>query len=405
MSISDELTERVKAAYAEFKSKVSEEKHDEVMAMLEKIHYAALSAIDGSNEKILGSEFAHALSVLDKIPPGSKKLPTTETELKTRLIPDGELLGIGKWEILDPGWVEAFEQWLLHLEDKAPFNTSPQTIPIADHASFAIAGDWGTGDWKENAPSTKVGKQIEKLAADYTIHLGDVYYAGTDEQEINNLVESWPMGSKGGFSLNSNHEMYNGALSYYHQALVNKFTEQKGCSYFALENSDWLIVGLDTAYNADPMDLYLKGNLDDGQISWLKTLSKNKRIMMLSHHEGYDIKGETKTQVYKQVIEGLGQEPHMWYWGHAHNAIVYNPKGSFYGRCIGHGAIPYGNATELEGNSQVAWYETESAQDPAIPLRVLNGVARVVLEGGDISEQFFDENGNVRFYCQPALSI
>jgi hypothetical protein len=190
--------------------------------------------------------------------------------------------------------------------------------------------------------------------------------------------------------------MYNGAYSYYEQALANKFTEQKGCSYFALENTDWLIIGLDTAYYADPLDLYLKGKLDDTQVNWLKTLPKNKRVMVLTHHEAYDIEGKTPSTVYQQVIDGLGREPVVWYWGHAHNAIVYEAKGSFYGRCIGHGAIPYGNASVLKGNQQVAWYETKSAQDSSIPLRVVNGFAHIVLDGSTISERFIDENGELR---------
>jgi hypothetical protein len=208
----------------------------------------------------------------------------------------------------------------------AAFNTCPQVIPIADKVSFVIAGDWGTGDWRDKAPSTKLGEQMQTLGADYSIYLGDVYYAGTKEQEINNLVDSWPQGSKGSFTLNSNHEMYNGAYSYYEQASANKYTEQKGCSYFALEDTDWLIIGLDTAYYADPLDLYLKGKLDDTQVNWLKTLPK-KRVMVLTHHEAYDLEGKTPSTVYQQVIDGLGREPFVCYWCHAHNAIVYAAKG------------------------------------------------------------------------------
>ena len=335
------------------------------------------------------------------IPEGSKELPTLEAHIETIVKGDGELFGVSKWETLDIGWLEALEQWLKYFDNKAPFNTNPQTILIPDKVSFAIAGDWGTGDWRKDAPSTKVGAQVSSVNAAYNIHLGDVYYAGTSKQESNNLVTFWPMGSKGGFTLNSNHEMYNGAHSYYEEALTKKFTAQKGCSYFALENRDWLIVGLDTSYYASTLDLFLKGNLNQGQIDWIKTLNKkNKRIMILSHHQGYEFMGEKKSGFHHQVVEGLGREPDYWYWGHLHNAIVYKPMGAFYGRCLGHGALPYGNAYDLEKSTAVAWYETTSANDSKIPLRVVNGFAHVCLDGPKVQEQFIDENGNVGYVCE-----
>jgi|TARA_B110000438_G_scaffold277507_1_gene300199 hypothetical protein len=122
------------------------------------------------------------------------------------------LLAKAKWDLLDPCWLGPLDQWLLHLENKAFFNTNPQIITIPDNVSFAIAGDWGTGNCRDNAPSSKVGNQTQKLNSDYTVHLGDVYYPGTKEEEINNLVDCWPMRFKSGFTLNSNHEMYKGAI-------------------------------------------------------------------------------------------------------------------------------------------------------------------------------------------------
>ena len=398
MSISDQLKIKVNNAYQDFKQKVSEETHDKALELLHKIHENSLELLNNGEASTEGSEFSHALAALDKIPENSSELPTS-SEFTTRVKSNGELLGTGKWELLDTGWLEALEQWFIHLEWKAPFNKHPVTITIPDDVSIAIAGDWGTGNWRENAPSTLVSEQMVKLKADYTIHLGDVYYAGTEEEEINNLVESWPVGRMGCFTLNSNHEMYNGAFSYFDQALAKKFVQQKGCSFFALENKHWLIVGLDTAYHADPFDLYLKGKLDHTQIDWLKSLNKdNKRIIVLSHHEGYGISGHKKGSTYNQVVEGLGCEPDFWYWGHLHNGIVYQPKGNFYGRCIGHAAIPYGNASMLNDESSVEWYETALAGDPDIPERVLNGFAWIKLSNDQLEEKIIAENGNIRVH-------
>ena len=182
--------------------------------------------------------------------------------------------------------------------------------------------------------------------------------------------------------------------------MAQKFVAQQGCSYFALENNNWLIIGLDTACHADPMDLYLTGKLDDVQMAWLNTLSKNKKIIIFSHHEAFNITGENKSNVYTHVTESLGREPDFWYWGHLHNAIVYHVKGILRGRCIGHGAIPYGNATMLDGIADVSWYENKSANDAEIPLRVLNGFAYLCLADEVISEQMIAENGDIRFNKQ-----
>ncbi|MBP5099496.1 hypothetical protein HUT24_03300 [Pseudomonas protegens] len=66
-----------------------------------------------------------------------------------------------------------------------------------------------------------------------------------------------------------------------------------------------------------------------------------------------------------------------------------------YGRCIGHGAIPYGVTSELKGNAQVQWSETLSADDPNYPLGVRNGYVKVRLDGLQISETFIGETGAV----------
>ena len=201
--------------------------------------------------------------------------------------------------------------------------------------------------------------------------------------------------------------MYDGAFSYF-DALAARFQGQKGCSYFALENDDWLIVGLDSAYHADEWTLYMDGDIGDAQRQWLRGLPARRGIIILSHHNGYDLQGRNQADLYEQVLgqlvgEGgaLRYDRVVWYWGHLHNVAAYAPM-SFsgtpvYPRCIGHGAIPYGDASELEGVEQVLWYETKNADDPDIPLRVLNGFAHLQLDGAALTESLVDENGCVRW--------
>src|SRR5208282_2889559 len=202
----------------------------------------------------------------------------------------------------DPGWAEAFAEFLESLlGGKHAFIADPQTIPISDDVQIAFAGDWGTGDWRtavNPAPSTNVQNHLSLLKPDVTIHLGDVYYAGTTNQDYHILTKLWPPGPTASLALNSNHEMYSGAKPYF-QAISNPpFQIQQGCSYFALENSNWVIVGLDSAYYADEMGLYMDGalypaNHPNDQNSFLLTLQANaqlngKKLILLTHHNGLD---------------------------------------------------------------------------------------------------------------------
>jgi hypothetical protein len=238
-----------------------------------------------------------------------------------------------------------------------------------------------------------------------TIHLGDVYYAGTSKQEQHLLVDIWPKGSIGSLALNSNHEMYSGAKPYF-KAISDtsagaKFGLQKGCSYFALENKYWVIVGLDSAYFSSAAGLYRDGSLgppDGTQAQFLQAqVAKGKRTIVLTHHNGLSGDGgkflTLGDQVKGSLIPGIG--PVYWYWGHVHSGIWYNPQldGNLLCRCCGHGALPTGVASELEG--KVVWYEKRPANDPAIPQRVLNGFAMLHLNGPTIEEVFYDENGGV----------
>src|SRR6185295_11208924 len=90
-------------------------------------------------------------------------------------------------------------------------------IQVANDVTLALAGDWGTG----NLSSGMIARRIASLRpqASYTIHLGDVYYSGTPQEEEQRFVASWPVGADGAFALNSNHEMYSGGKGYFSVAL------------------------------------------------------------------------------------------------------------------------------------------------------------------------------------------
>ena len=83
------------------------------------------------------------------------------------------------------------------------------------------------------------------------------------------------------------------------------------------------------------------------------------------------------------------------YWGHEHFAAVYKPQGpaGTLCRCCGHGGLPIGQASSLANSPNVLWHENRSANDPDIPQRVFDGFAMLKLDGPNIQEVFFDENG------------
>jgi hypothetical protein len=330
--------------------------------------------------------------------------------------PDGVIWGTGKWEQLDPGWVLAFavflESLLPIIGGKHPFVDAPQTIAIPDQVTIGMAGDWGTGDWRtpqNPAASTDVRKHMGLLNPDITIHLGDVYYAGTSDEEQHLLTLLWPPAPVGSFALNSNHEMYSSSKPYFKAIANAPFEEQKGCSYFALENKNWMIIGLDSAYFSDEDTLYLNGALFSGntpnaQNDFLLQKSaqaaiNGQKVIVLTHHNGLDETGTTTNTLFEQVMNGFpdGGAPAYWYWGHVHAGAAYKPQGPAQTlcRCCGHGALPWGQASELATSPQVEWYEHRCANDPDIPQRVFNGFAVLWLDGPNIQESFYDENGGV----------
>jgi hypothetical protein len=259
------------------------------------------------------------------------------------------------------------------------------------------------------------------LNPDITIHLGDVYYSGTSDEEQHLLVDLWPKGKIGALALNSNHEMYSASEPYFNLALRSSlFHLQQGCSYFALENDHWVIVGLDSAYFSDESKLYMNGSLGNNgqQIDFLKEqVAKKKPVIVLTHHNGLlqDGSGPEKpagkdAPLWDQVLSAFpqGGGPRYWYWAHIHAAITYAPQGpsQINCRCAGHAAVPQGSPAQLLKNkSNVTWFESRPANDPLIPQRVLNGFAMLTLDGDHIHEEFYDENGEIPWQQQSETKV
>lgn len=330
-----------------------------------------------------------------------------------------ELDGFEKYENEDPGWIKCLLEYATcHPVDFPIAGPGAAVYPLqgGDEIKIALAGDWGTN----NAPAVAIAGYIRAANPDYTIHLGDVYYAGDPKDEVANLGELWPTGRFGTFALNSNHEMYCGGTGYFQVIRKQKFMNQ-GFSYFALHNDNWLIIGLDTAYWGHKQSfLYEDGYISDDKIKpkgtaqkdWLVDLlgraeHQHKRLMILTHHDGFDVDiGRVKEKnLLREITQLIGKTRDcLWYWGHVHAGIAYKPirladNVFLRARCVGHGGVPYAPFGELpsygSGDHAIEWAEQEKATT-GDPRRALNGYMILTLKGKEITEQFYDECGRRR---------
>ena len=232
------------------------------------------------------------------------------------------------------GWLGMFPE-LIFKPARAQWIAPPSAAePIPDDTKIAVFGDWGTGLY--GAPA--IAKTIAGLdRCDIVLHVGDTYYSGEGNEVHSRLVGDWPQRPAGTInrSLNGNHEMYSGGKGYF-QALGDFFHQPASC--FAMQNSNWVLVCLDTAYE--------DFDLDEKQVEWVKSIvaaAGSRKLILFSHHQPFsqlDDQGpKLQTALGDLLKEG---RIHAWYWGHEHRLVIYDPHPvwGFKGRCIGNGGFP-----------------------------------------------------------------
>lgn len=348
--------------------------------------------------------------------------------------------GVSKYVQLDPGWAEAVFFYIYYLLRPGEVHGFvPAVRPQAysgDSLSLALMGDWGTGTWQDGAnptgPAQVILDQAMALTPDITLHLGDVYYTGTTspfDQETNNFVTPWQVGSTGfSYALNSNHEMYPGANGYFDNAMTSpKFAAQGGASYFAFSFGNWMVIGLDSAYDANfpsatLTPFFLTGRItDNDQLSFLRTMNlTDRQVIVLTHHnpvsvDGTKIDGIPYQCLWDDVTGALKQNPtfscannngapQYWYWGHIHNGVVYNANSycgqqGTSGRCSGHAAIPFGYpAYDIVNGGVTDYIAATPYSQYAQPVtqqenRALNGFTVLTLTENGLTEDWY-EQGN-----------
>ncbi len=181
------------------------------------------------------------------------------------------------------------------------------------------------------------------------------------------FLDAWPTSAaKVSRALNGNHEMYSGGFGYFDDILP-KFGQPS--SYFAVQNTHWLLVALDTAHTDHALDAQ--------QVAWLKSVVQNagqRKVILFSHHQPFSGLGDQGPNLQSALVELFQQQAiTAWYWGHEHQCIIYDQHAAFglLGRCVGHGGIPAPRKAEVthaateRSLSGIAWKRLPAS--PAAP--------------------------------------
>jgi hypothetical protein len=294
----------------------------------------------------------------------------------------------------------------------------------AENVRVSVAGDWGTG----TNEAESVAIQIQKFDPHFTIHIGDVYYVGDPPSVNENCLGiknpnnnydavTWPIGKRGSFALNGNHEMYANGGGYFDVFLPNlglctAAREMLGqqTSFFCLQNRYWRVIAIDTGYNSTGVPILshiplinaipgVGGNckLRDEFIQWLTEViapGKDQRgLIIMSHHQYFSGFQEDYRKPAQQLWEAGVRRPVLWFWGHEHRLAGYDLYGpdnlKCHGRCIGHGGMPVDRGTPRP-EPRVTFYDNRLAKNGF----GVNGHVNLSFVGPSLTAVYVDLSGN-----------
>jgi hypothetical protein len=279
------------------------------------------------------------------------------------------------------GWAEClttYFEYKLLLEKPMYRPNENVVVDIPQNTKVAILGDWGTGD----DVAANLLRQVAALHPDILLHVGDIYYAGTENEARKNFlgISRSVLGNIPLYSLCGNHDMYSGGEGYYW--LLDQIGQKS--SYFCLQNADWIFLAMDTGFH-DNNPFTVATNMTQlveqpgwSEADWhLKQIAQagSRKVVLLSHHQVFSpfssvgsVDGTPyayNPNLYKTFAAVL-PKVEWWFWGHEHTLGVYAPyMGLKRGRCVGASAVPvfadqqsYATASglaTLNGTSMPAW--------------------------------------------------
>jgi hypothetical protein len=311
---------------------------------------------------------------------------------------------LGRFGTCDPRYAEAAGQYVDFFKlksGKVPYrvwttlNDFIVDWPVPATARIAILGDWGTGQQEARALLAAIARK----KPDIVIHLGDVYYAGTDFEVDNYFLNIWRselnLAATRTFSLSGNHDMYSGGQPYYR--MIQSLGQP--ASYFCLRNDDWQFIALDTGLHDDDAFGARPTYLEDTEVQWLKhkiDTAGRRRTMLLSHHQLFTAfdsvggSGYVNATLNGQVGAFLPKVA-VWFWGHEHNQVIYKPYQGVLARCIGHAAYPVG-ITEIPAMPKFSAVPLESVTLAKGASFYAHGYAIMELNGPGASVSYYQSS-------------
>ena len=299
--------------------------------------------------------------------------------------------GNPKWQSMFDLYVKYYWDYPMHLSQKpqypswrdpkfgnGDYNYGVIDWKIPSDATVALIGDIGTGT--DVAAAVLLGALSFK--PDVILHVGDVYYSGTEEEFnryfiglIKAVFEDQGVNIPV-FTLPGNHEYFTGAIPYFKCLDSNLLVQEEGqrqqASFFKLDTEDegWQFLGMDTSFHghymggpASKMDQALKDlHLDAGtahnpiiepdmvyvrpdELDWHHYhLNEHQgRTILLGHHQVYsrnqkvgveqrkvdgkpDPQDTNRAGVNTRLWKGFGtyfDKVAAWFWGHEHNLCIY----------------------------------------------------------------------------------
>ncbi len=337
-----------------------------------------------------------------------------QSQIEDNVIPELQATGQGNPVVWIPAGVLGV---LEHFRTKYPFQTATAAsrIQIPNNCKIALLADWGA----DNIHAGRLGKLAIAKGADYVIHLGDIYYSGT-QTECLTFLQNWPLKQADGtpvkgksFALNGNHEMYSLGRPYF-TIVLPAFGQE--ASYFTLFNDNWQIHGLDTAY----VPFSIGGGTTDTRLQvqskWLTDNIKNnpnKRNILLTHNQPVSAhlpefqQAQTLMSEARLLIQQLGLNAfYGWFFGHEHRCTIYkddDPGALFRARLIGNGSIAHHPQEEVMAEAD----ETGATTTPFLKVNsraldednqvAVSTFAMLTFTGTTIQIQYIDEDDRL-FY-------
>jgi hypothetical protein len=299
---------------------------------------------------------------------------------------------------LDPRWVKTLGARASVYEKNAedgkrkyykPWNPNDNCVyTIADECTIALVADLGTGN--EHHENTL--KAIKKLNPDYIIHLGDIYYSGTEKECKKNFMDPYDkvFPDKGNrppmWAIPGNHEYIcygRGFSSLLNEKFLGSSDNPQTHFFFCLRSNFIEIIGLDSGFKSHNFtqlpwhpEMGWNTEFEESELAWLKkkiipTREENRKTFLLTHHAFTSAfwSKHIVNEKFRKQLTGAGlplDKVTAWFWGDEHKFLIYNYSqanlqhtgGLTRGICIGHGAMP-----EFATNSEYGGLREPLAKD------------------------------------------